>query len=98
MLSCRQASHLVSQSREQRLPLRQRLSLRLHLMLCGACRQFALQLKMLRRVARQYGARIENDEHLRLSKDARGRIAQAMQQQVRTNEAAWQNPDQNFEG
>lgn len=98
MLSCRQASQLLSQSRERRLALRQRLGLRLHLLLCDACRQFALQLKQLRRAARQYGARIENDERLRLSKNARGRIAQAMQQQLSANEAARQNPDQNFDG
>lgn len=98
MLSCRQASQLLSQSRERVLPLRQRLGLRLHLLLCDACRQFASQLKQLRRAARQFGARIENDERLRLSKNARGRIAQAMQQQVSTNEVARQNPDQNFEG
>ncbi len=96
MLSCKQASHLLSLSRERALPWRQRLGLRLHLSLCGACRQFALQLKLLRQAARLYGARVEHDERLRLPKDARGRIAQAMQQQVRANEAARQNPDQNF--
>lgn len=98
MYSCKEASRLLSQSRERRLPLRQRLGLRLHLLMCSACRQFAQQLRLLRRLAGQYAARIENDQRLRLSKDARGRIAHTMQQQEQANESARQNPDQNFTG
>lgn len=98
MLSCKQASHLLSQSCERRLSLRQRLGLRLHLLMCRACRQFEQQLRLLRQWAGQYGARIVNDPRLRLPDDARGRIAHALQQQECSNESARQNPDQNNTG
>ena len=98
MLSCKEASRLLSQSRERRLLLGQRLSLRLHLLLCDACRQFAQQLKVLRRVAGLYGTRIEHDVRLKLSPHARERIGQAMQQQQQAIETARQNPDQDFTG
>ena len=98
MMNCREASHLISQSRERRLPLLLRLQLRLHLLMCGACRQFALQLRLLRRMAGRYGARVENDVRLKLSNDARSRITHAMQEQRGAIESARQNPDQNFTG
>jgi hypothetical protein len=96
MLNCKQASHLLSQSMEQRLSLRQRLGLRLHLMMCHACTQFSRQLGVLRAALAQLGRRIENDDSLALSSDARERIAQNMANQARVLDEARRNPDQNF--
>ena len=97
-MNCKEASHLVSQSRELRLPLRQLLQLRVHLLFCGACRGFAAQLRLLQRMAGQFGARVENDIRIRLSSDARSRITQAMQEHQSSIESARKNPDQNFTG
>lgn len=98
MLSCKQASHLLSQSIERRLPLRQRLGLRLHLLMCSACKQFSVQLQLLRQATKRYVQQVENDEKLKLPNDVRKRIAHNMEQQVVYIEAARQNPDQNFTG
>ncbi len=95
-MDCKHASHLISQAQEVSLSWRQRFGLRLHLMLCDACTQFSRQLETLREAARQVGRRIESDERLKLSRDARGRIAEAMESRKRSIVEARQNPDQNF--
>lgn len=93
-MDCKHASQLISQAQEVRLSWRRRLGLRLHLMLCDACTQFSRQLEMLREAVRQAGRRIEQDERLRLSDDARKRIHDAMAHQRDMLDRARQNPDQ----
>ncbi|MFL6652463.1 MAG: zf-HC2 domain-containing protein, partial [Sulfurifustaceae bacterium] len=53
MLTCREASKLVSQSFERRLPWHSRVALRLHLLACAACTQFKRQAEFIRRAARE---------------------------------------------
>ncbi len=48
MLSCKQASALMSQSQDRKLTAGERWRLRLHLSLCTGCRQFDRQLTFLR--------------------------------------------------
>jgi len=93
MLDCRHATLLASQSMEKRLPFRQRMALRLHLMLCDACTQFMRQLHLLRAAIGQLGRQVENDEKLVLSKSARERIAEAVAIQAWQNDEARRNPD-----
>lgn len=93
MLDCRHATLLASQSMEKRLSLRQRIALRLHLLMCDACTQFARQLQVLRKAIGQVGRHIENDESLVLSKQARERIAEAVAVQASQIEQARRNPD-----
>lgn len=57
MLSCREASRLLSQAQERRLGLGEHLALRLHLAICSACRNFSHQLDILRRACRLHGGR-----------------------------------------
>ncbi|REJ75991.1 MAG: hypothetical protein DWQ47_10195 [Acidobacteria bacterium] len=45
--SCRVATELVSDSLNRKLTIRERLRLRLHLMVCGACRNYLSNLKMM---------------------------------------------------
>lgn len=88
MLNCKHASHLLSQSMEKPLALRQRLALRLHLLLCDACTHFYRQLTLLRQAIRQAGGRIEHDETLKLPGAARERIAAAMRHQEQSGSEA----------
>ena len=53
-LTCRQASRLQSQALDRELRLRERLSLRIHLGLCDACRKVSRQMDFLRRAVRAY--------------------------------------------
>jgi predicted anti-sigma-YlaC factor YlaD len=63
MLSCKETSELVSRSLDERLSWSQRMAVRLHLLMCGACRRFVEQMGFLRRAARRYpGAGTGRDE------------------------------------
>lgn len=41
MKKCREITELIEQGREQRLPLKQRIEVKIHLMMCKLCRNFA---------------------------------------------------------
>jgi hypothetical protein len=49
MLTCKEAARLVSQGLDRRLGLAERLALRLHLLVCDGCTNFARQVAFLRR-------------------------------------------------
>lgn len=49
MMKCEEVSKLVSQSLDRKLPLYQRIGVRLHLMMCKLCTQNYRQLLDLRR-------------------------------------------------
>jgi len=64
MITCKQASHLVSESYERKLSWRERIALRLHLWLCNNCRRFEKQILFL-----QYAIRKGQQEgHLPIDK------------------------------
>jgi len=48
--SCQQASQLVSDAHERRLKLSERLRLRLHLLICSICRNYAHDIRLLKSV------------------------------------------------
>ena len=63
MLSCKETPQLVSRSLDARLSWSQRMAVRLHLLMCGACRRFVEQMGVIRRAARAYpGAGSGRDE------------------------------------
>lgn len=59
MLSCKDVSKLLSQARERRLGLWERLGLELHLMMCKGCTNFRKQLDFISAAMRRYGRREE---------------------------------------
>lgn len=52
MLSCREATRLMSESMDHPLPLGRRVALRVHVSLCRFCRRYLAQVCFLRRVLR----------------------------------------------
>jgi len=76
MLSCKEVSRLVSDSLDRDLSFRQRMGVRLHLMMCGMCRAYEQQVLLLRKIVHQYGKQMaegeNSDEHL--SEEAKARI------------------------
>ncbi len=54
MLSCQDASRLLSQMQDRPLFVREWVKLRLHLAVCNACSRFAEQLRFLRRAMKAY--------------------------------------------
>ena len=57
MLSCKEASRLVSQGLDRDLGFFARLRLRLHLAICEGCTNFKKQMDFLRRALRELGTR-----------------------------------------
>ena len=78
MINCEKAARLSSESHDRQLTLRERVSLRFHLMGCRLCSRYTHQLKFLR------GACEHIDEepagNAQLSDDARDRIRQRLKQ------------------
>jgi hypothetical protein len=55
MISCKRAAELISLSLETRLGWRRRLVLLLHLAVCGMCRRFRRQSRVLQQAGRVLG-------------------------------------------
>jgi predicted anti-sigma-YlaC factor YlaD len=75
MLSCKEASRLVSQSCDRSISLREHWALGFHLMICKFCRRFSRQLAQINRAIRRLAVQTEQDESLQLAPEARQRIA-----------------------
>jgi hypothetical protein len=54
MMNCQQATRLFSESLERTLTLQERMSLKMHAMMCSGCKNFGKQMLTLRQVARTY--------------------------------------------
>jgi len=75
MLSCRQASQLISQSLDRPLTLRERFALKLHLTICKYCKRFSQQMQTLRFAITKMVSAIENDNTIEMPSEAKKRIA-----------------------
>jgi len=56
LVSCKEASRLLSQRAERRLGTTERIKLALHLRACDACTRFARQLAFIREALARYRA------------------------------------------
>lgn len=52
MINCKQNTVLLSQSQDRAATLREKMAMRLHLLFCKGCRNFAKQLAFIRKAAR----------------------------------------------
>jgi len=80
MLKCRDASELASRAMDERLPLSNRMALRLHLAICDNCARFNRQLQEMRRLFRAETA--ADDDAAGLPPEARQRIASELQKKL----------------
>ncbi len=55
MLSCREATRLLSEAQDRKLVLPEKLQLEIHLALCTGCRSYRKQMSFLRAACRQLG-------------------------------------------
>jgi predicted anti-sigma-YlaC factor YlaD len=74
MLTCKQASQLLSQSLDRPLPLTNRIKLRLHLVICDACKRFSKQMHVLKTALQRLKLQTESDYTVVLSEAAKARI------------------------
>ncbi|MDC6165875.1 MULTISPECIES: zf-HC2 domain-containing protein [unclassified Roseateles] len=59
--SCKQVTHLVLQAEDRALPLRERLAVRLHMLVCKACPRFADQVALMRSASKRWRAYSESE-------------------------------------
>jgi len=74
MMMCREAARLITVSYQRPLRWREQVSLRLHLAICVACRNFKKQMSLLTEAAQRFALRGEVFNQLQLADDARQRI------------------------
>jgi hypothetical protein len=80
MPSCRDISRLVSDAMDHRLPLQQRLMIRLHIGMCALCRRYERQLHLLRHASTHYADPEENRAEQPLSAAAKERLKASLKQ------------------
>lgn len=56
MLSCTQATELMSQEQDRPLALSERVALRLHVWICAGCNNYRRQMSVLRDACRRFGS------------------------------------------
>ncbi|MES2295486.1 MAG: zf-HC2 domain-containing protein [Pseudomonadota bacterium] len=54
MMNCHEITRLISESQERPLALKERMALKMHVMMCSGCRNFGRQMHTIRHVARAY--------------------------------------------
>ena len=74
MLTCKDSSKLISKSLDQPLVFKERINLRLHLLICSACRQFERQMNLIHRIARDFLNGRNQDEIMPMPVETRERI------------------------
>ena len=62
MRNCKEVTALVIAREDRHLPMRERATLRVHMLICPACPRFERQILTLRNATRQWRNHIENDE------------------------------------
>lgn len=81
MLTCKEAAQLLSDSLDRKLPLSQRVALRIHLLMCNLCPRFREQILFLKATLNQFRLEAEGERLLTsesLSAQARERIQRAI--------------------
>lgn len=85
MLSCKESSKLVSESLDRPLTWKERINLKIHLMMCRLCTNYARQITFITTSARKY-LQYTNEtqqQDLKLTEERRQRIKQAIEQQTK---------------
>ena len=75
MLTCKQASQVISQSLDRPLTARERFALSLHLLICKYCRQFSQHLQTIRVAIKTMVDSIEANNSIKIPSAAKKRIA-----------------------
>jgi hypothetical protein len=78
--TCKEVTRMASDRMERKLPLRQWIDFKLHLLICSLCTRYVKQLEMMREISRQHDSQAEMGAapHAALSGNARERMKQAL--------------------
>jgi len=80
MFKCKEVTRMVSESLDRKLPLYQRIGVRIHLLMCKFCSRFKKQLLFLRETIHLHVERGKDTElSTKLPPEARERIRKSIQ-------------------
>ncbi len=79
MLTCKQASLIISQSLDNPLSRSDRMKLKFHLFICKACTRFNRQLHLIKTIVQRMKLETENDDTIQLTIEAKARINRAIE-------------------
>ena len=87
MLSCRETTQLISESMERKLPLRRRMAVAAHLLMCRFCSRYRKQLRFMekavdRLVESEKEGSLPETTDTCLSPEARERIKQSLRREI----------------
>ncbi len=54
MMNCQQATRLISESQERPLSLPEKMTLKMHVLMCSGCKNFSLQVPFLSKAMKAY--------------------------------------------
>jgi hypothetical protein len=79
--TCKEVTRMASDAMERQLPLRQRLAMKLHLLVCALCMRYVKQLQFMHDAAQRHAAEIEKSSATSavLSNEARARMKRSLQ-------------------
>jgi hypothetical protein len=79
MFNCKEVTRRVSDSMDRRLPLLERMAIRIHLMMCRYCTRYKKQLAIMRQCLKELATREEGPApDCRLSQDVKNRMKAAI--------------------
>ena len=82
MLSCIQASQIISQSLDRPLTLRERFTLKLHLAICKYCKRFSQQVQTLHVAIKTMVSSIESNNSIEMPSAVKKRITHYIEEQA----------------
>lgn len=62
MMNCKQATRLISESQDRPLSLPERMTLKMHVMMCTGCKNFSLQIPFLSQAMKTYAKGLDEVE------------------------------------
>ncbi len=81
-INCRETARLVSERRDRRLSLRERISLLYHMTMCKACKVYSRQMVTLTRIWGEAADHATDSCPGELPKDCKDRIKEAMKRET----------------
>lgn len=61
MMNCQKVTELISESQDRTLSLSERLTLKMHVMMCTGCKNFSLQVPFLSKAMKAYARGFDED-------------------------------------
>ena len=62
MMSCQQATRLISESQDRTLSLSEKMTLKMHVLMCAGCKNFSLQIPFLSQAMKAYAKGVDEAE------------------------------------